>query len=80
MVAVTVAMRMRNGEWGFERPNGAAFGTCSRRAIVRVIPVIMFVRMRVHGRYSLFYARWAGSTKRGCLLSGYLDTRGLRFR
>jgi hypothetical protein len=52
----------------------------SGRAVVRVIPVGEVVGMRVHSRYDPFYARFGRLAKCGYLLSGYLDTSGLRFR
>jgi hypothetical protein len=47
---------------------------------VRVIPVGVVVGMRMHSRSSPFYARFGRLAKCGYLLSGYLDTSGLRFR
>jgi hypothetical protein len=53
-VTVPVAMRMAvamSSGW-------RCIGDGSRRAIVRVVAVIVVVRVRMHGRYDLFYARW----------------------
>jgi hypothetical protein len=78
-MAVTMTMGMPNMRMSVIVGMGGIRGR-SRGAIMRVIPVGVVVGMRVHSRYRPFYARFARLAKRGSLLSGYLDTSGLRFR
>jgi hypothetical protein len=73
-VTVTVAMRMAvamSGGWRYVRDG-------SRRAIVRVVAVIVIVvvRVRMHSRYSPFYARWALRRSAAAYLVDILTRRG----
>jgi hypothetical protein len=56
LVAVMAVAVTMGTNWGVTMAVSAGFGGCARRAIVRVIPVGMVVGMRVHSRYSSFYA------------------------
>ena len=51
----------------------------SRRAIVRVIPVIMVMRVRMHSRCTLFYARSASRRSAAAYLVDILTRRGCDF-
>ncbi len=82
MIVAVVAVTVGMADMRMSVIVGMGGGTGSRswRTIVRVIPVGVVVGMRVHSRYRPFYARFVRLAKRDYLLSGYLDTSGLRFR